>query len=132
MATDWESKYPLVSVRALERIEALSDHAPILLSTGSSVTHDKHQFKFELGWLYREGFDEMIKRIWMQPVGGNTPIVDLRGWARHTAGILKKEKARLSTIIDEVEEIAELQLLSPQQIELKCQSNARIAQLLRE
>ena len=124
MDTEWESKYPLVSVRALERIEALSDHAPILLSTGSSVTHDKHQFKFELGWLYREGFDEMIKRIWMQPVGGNTPIqrwnnkirnlrTHLRGWARHTAGILKKEKARLSAMIDELKEIAERQPLSP-------------------
>ena len=33
MDTDWESKFPLVSVRALERIEGLSDHAPILLTT---------------------------------------------------------------------------------------------------
>jgi len=35
MSTDWEDKYPLVTVRALERIEDLSDHAPLLLSTGT-------------------------------------------------------------------------------------------------
>ena len=143
MDTDWESKYPLVTVRALERIEALSDHTPILLTTGSSRPQDKHQFKFELGWLYREGFGEMVKEIWEKPVGGSTPIqrwnnkmrnmrIYLRGWARHISGILKKVKARLSAIIDELEEIAESQPLSTQQIELKNQSNASIAKLLRE
>ena len=39
MSTDWEFKYPLVTVRALERIEALSDHAPLLLSTGTTKPH---------------------------------------------------------------------------------------------
>jgi hypothetical protein len=33
MDTEWKNKYPMVSVRALERIEKLSDHAPILLTT---------------------------------------------------------------------------------------------------
>ena len=56
----------------------------------------------------------------------------LRGWARHTTGLLKKEKARLSAIIDELEEIAESQLLSTQQIELKSQSNTSMVKLLRE
>jgi hypothetical protein len=35
MDTDWEDKYPIVSVRALECIEKLSDHAPILVTTGT-------------------------------------------------------------------------------------------------
>jgi hypothetical protein len=35
MDTNWLDKYPLVMVRALERIERLSDHAPILLSMGT-------------------------------------------------------------------------------------------------
>ena len=74
MDMEWEAKYPLVSVHALECIEALSDHAPILLTTGLPKPHDKHQFKFELGWLTREGFAEMVKEIWNKPVGGNSPI----------------------------------------------------------
>ena len=63
MDTDWESKYPMVSVRALERIEALSDHAPILLTAGPPKPHNKHQFKFELGRLFRDGFGEMVKKF---------------------------------------------------------------------
>ena len=63
MDTDWKSKYPMVSVRALECFEALSDHAPILLTAGPPKPHDKHQFKFELGWLYRECFGDLVKGI---------------------------------------------------------------------
>ena len=62
MDIEWESKNPLVSVRALERIESLSDHAPILLSTGNLKPQTHDQFKFELGWFLREGFDDLIKR----------------------------------------------------------------------
>ena len=64
MDNDWESKFPLVSVRSLERIESLSDHAPILLTTGTPRPQYKPRFKFELGWLHREGFHAMVKRIW--------------------------------------------------------------------
>ena len=64
MNTDWETKYPMVSVRALERIEKLSDHAPLLLDTGSDLLKGKQpQFKFELGWLHREGFSDMVKEV---------------------------------------------------------------------
>ena len=56
----------------------------------------------------------------------------LVGWARHTSGLLKKEKEQLSSIIDALEALAEVRLLSAQEIELKSQSNAQIAKLLRE
>ena len=103
MDFDWEARFPLVSVRALERIESLSDHAPILLTTGMPRPPCKPRFKFELGWLHREGFHDMVKRIWELPVAGDTPIQrwnnkiralrsHLVGWARHTTGLLKKEK----------------------------------------
>ena len=74
MDSCWENKYPLVTVRALERIEAFSDHAPILLSTGTLTPPGKHQFKFKLGWLLRDGFDDLVKRIWPQPVVGDSAI----------------------------------------------------------
>jgi mannosylglycoprotein endo-beta-mannosidase len=56
----------------------------------------------------------------------------LSGWARHVTGILRKEKLRLSSIIDDLEALAEVGPLSMQQIDLKNQSNAKIASLLRE
>jgi hypothetical protein len=56
----------------------------------------------------------------------------LSGWAAHMAGILKKEKARLSKVIDDLEAVAEVRPLSTQEIDLKNQSNAQMASLLRE
>jgi hypothetical protein len=102
MDTDWEEKYPMVSVRALEHIERFSDHAPILLTTGSPKPLCKRPFKFEPRWLQREGFHDMVKNVWDRPVSGNTPILrwdnkmramrkHLSGWASHIAGILKKK-----------------------------------------
>jgi hypothetical protein len=56
MDTDWKLQFPMVTVRALERIVGFSDHAPILLSTGLPRPPTKRRFKFELGWLNREDF----------------------------------------------------------------------------
>ena len=143
MDTDWESKFPMVSVRALPRMEAISDHAPILLTTGSPRPQHRRKFKFELGWLRRDGFYDMVKEVWDKPVAEPTPIHKwnnkmralrkfLRGWARHTAGILKKEKLRLSSIIDDLEALAEIRALSDLELEIKSQLNAKLARMLRE
>ena len=78
----------------------------------------------------------MVKEVWDKPVAGPTPIHKwnnkmcalrkfLRGWARHTAGILKKEKLRLSSIIDDLEALAEIRALSDLELEIKSQSNAQ-------
>jgi hypothetical protein len=75
MDANWESKFPMVFVRApLERIEGFSDHAPILLTTGTPTPTSKHRFKFELGWLQREGFHDMVKNVWERLVAANSPI----------------------------------------------------------
>ena len=57
--------------------------------------------------------------IWERPVAGASPIqiwnnkiralrTYLVGWARHTTGLLKKEKLRLSSIIDVLEALIEV------------------------
>ena len=127
----------MVSVRALERIEKLSDHAPLLLDTGSEMLRGKQpQFKFELGWLHREGFSDMVKEVWKRPVKGNTPIQRwnnklrsmrryLGGWARHTTEVLKKEKISLPSHIDDLEAITEVRPLTTQKIKLKSQYYAK-------
>uniref|UniRef100_A0A453KU06 Reverse transcriptase domain-containing protein n=1 Tax=Aegilops tauschii subsp. strangulata TaxID=200361 RepID=A0A453KU06_AEGTS len=143
MDTEWELKFPMVTVRALKRIEALSDHASIILDSNSVNPAARRPFKFELGWLHRDGFVDIIKNVWEKPAVGRTPIQrwnfkiramrqHLAGWAKHTNGIYKKEKQRLSTIIDDLDKIAETRTLSQQEIELKNQSNEKVARLLRE
>jgi hypothetical protein len=98
MDSDWEDRFPMVSVRAFERIEALSDHAPILMTTSSVIPPCICRFKFEVGWLHRDGFYDMVKSVWELPVVGRSPIErwnnkirsarkHLGGWARHTTGI---------------------------------------------
>jgi hypothetical protein len=85
----------------------------------------------------------MVKNVWERLVAGNTPILrwntnmcamrkHLSGWASHVAGILKIEKLRLSSIIDDLEALDEVIPLSAQEIELKSQSNEHIAGLLCE
>jgi hypothetical protein len=143
MDSEWELKYPMVSVRALPRIESLSDHAPILITTGNHRPLSKRPFKFELGWLNREGFVDLVRTVWEKPVAGLDPIQRwnnklratrryLGGWARHMTGQLKNEKLQLSSIIDDIEALAEVRPLTTHEIELKSQSNAKLAGILRE
>jgi hypothetical protein len=86
MDTNWEEKYPLVSVHVLERIEALSDHCPLLLTAGAHSTHRKKQFKFEHGWFLCEGFYDMVKEVWDRPATGQTPI---KRWNNKIQGIFE-------------------------------------------
>jgi hypothetical protein len=113
----------MVSVRALERIKKLSGHAPILETTGTPRPLCKCQFNFELRWLQREGFHDMVKNVWERQVAGNNPILrwnnkmcamrkDLSGWATHVSGINKKENTSLSYVIDDLEALAEIRPLS--------------------
>lgn len=53
-SVDWKQKFPLVTVRALQR--GLSDHTPLLVDSGEA-THvgNKNIFSFKLSWFEREG-----------------------------------------------------------------------------
>jgi hypothetical protein len=85
----------------------------------------------------------MVKSVWERPIPTASPIKrwnnkiralhsHLSGWARHVSGVIKKEKLRLSSIIDDLEALAKVGPLSTHEIELKNQSNAKIASLLRQ
>jgi hypothetical protein len=60
---EWEEKFPLSTVQALTR--EVSDHTPLLLNSREpSQLATQPMFKFELGWLLRDGFMEMVRGIW--------------------------------------------------------------------
>ena len=102
MTTEWEFKYPMVTVHALDR--GISDHTPLLLDTGDpSFTGHAKQFKMELSWLAHEDFKEWIIEIWNKPVSGQNSVQcwnrklealrkHLRGWARHHHGVHKAQR----------------------------------------
>jgi hypothetical protein len=58
--TEWELKFPKVTVQTLAR--GVSDHMPLLLDTGAPSQQNAYMFKFELAWLFKDGFYEKSKR----------------------------------------------------------------------
>jgi hypothetical protein len=73
VSTEWEQHFPLATVEALNR--DISDHTPLLLSTGDGVQIKKQPpFKFELGWLLKEGFFETVSEVWTKERRGSTPM----------------------------------------------------------
>jgi hypothetical protein len=100
ITTGWE-KFPLTTIRALTR--EVSDHTPLLLNfRESTLMATQPMFKFELGWLIRDGFMEMVRDIWTNTLVGSTPMERwqgkihrlyqyLRGWVKNTGGQYKKE-----------------------------------------
>jgi hypothetical protein len=87
-------------------------------------------FKFELGWLLRDSFMEMVRDIWENTVVGQTPMERwqgmihrlrqyLRGWAKNTSGQYKKEKKEILKALDTLDKKAEHTPLQPNEINIK-------------
>jgi hypothetical protein len=108
VSTDWEIQFPLTLVEPRDR--NTSDHTPLVINTGAS-THlaANRPFKFERGWLIRDGFYDMVANIWQSESSGSTPLErwqfkirrirqHLRGWARHTTGSYRKGKKTLLSL----------------------------------
>jgi hypothetical protein len=138
---DFESKYPLSTVVALNK--EISDHTPLLFSTNSPSSAYQPQFKFELGWLLRDGFREMVRDVWLSVIVDGSPLERwqakirrlrqyLRGWAKTVSGAYKKKKKELLDKLDELDKKAEMSLLNETDLNLKHVLNERLAELLRE
>jgi hypothetical protein len=102
VSTEWESQFPLSTVESRER--NISDHTPLVINTGASTHQFQNRpFKFERGWLLRDGFYKMVAKFWQAPCSELTPLERWqskirglrqypRGWAKHIAGTYRKEK----------------------------------------
>jgi hypothetical protein len=72
MSTDWEVKFPKVTVEVVDR--SRSDHLPLLLNGRVASHFIKHTlFMFELGWLSRDRFYDMVSLVWQQEARGSLP-----------------------------------------------------------
>jgi hypothetical protein len=140
MTTEWELKFPLVSVQALDR--GVSDHTPLLLDTGTlAFTGIGKHFKLELSWFQRDDFYDRVIEIWNKPVKGNNPV---QRWnnkfgalcrylrAANNVGHYKAQKLNLQETVNELDVEAEVQQLSEaEQINLAL-ARDQLTQLLRE
>jgi hypothetical protein len=142
VSTDCEQKYPLATVEALNR--EISDHTPLLLSLEErGRTKKQPPFKFELGWLLKDGFFEVVSEVWRKENRGATAMQKwqnkirrlrqfLRGWAKNSNGAYRKEKQELLRKAEKLDKKAESQLLSQREWDLKQSIHERLNQLLRE
>ena len=138
----WEQKYPLVTVHAMTR--SGSDHTPLIIDSGIEAhVRNKSAFSFELSWLRKEGFYDMICREWMSVTSGESPVERwqnkirhlrqyLRGWAKNMSGEYKKLKNKLCLLIDELDIKAETSPLSVAENAAKKEADAYLAQLRRD
>jgi hypothetical protein len=142
VSTECEIQFPLTSV--VPRDRNISDHTTLVVDTEASThqTGDR-PFKFERGWLLRDGFYDMVANIWQSEIKGSNPLErwqaqirrlrhHLRGWAKHTAGSYRKEKKMLLSLLDNLDKKAESSHLSDQEIYLKHYLKERLVSLLRE
>jgi hypothetical protein len=100
---DWLDHFPLTYATAISR--EWSDHTPLLLDTGIGLLKP-YQFKFELCSLTREGVMEVVR-----PCVGLWWLAEtrkkLRGWSRNGDSVFRKEKKRLSQLLDNLDKAAD-------------------------
>lgn len=68
---EWDLQYQNAAVTGLNR--SISDHVPLLLDTGGSQKGDQ-LFRFELCWLERPDFHEIVVKNWTLPAKGTSSI----------------------------------------------------------
>jgi hypothetical protein len=142
MTSEWEFKYPLVLVCALDR--GISDHTPLFLDTNTpTFAGNGTKFRLELSWFTLDDFYECVATIWNKPIRGNNAVQQwnnklsalrryLRGWAKHKFGVYKQAKVSLQQTIDQLDITAERRDLAPGENLLLSQAWEQLAKLLRE
>ena len=65
VSNSWENLFPTTIVTRLPR--EISDHNPLILSTGQKQNLPKLEFRFNLGWLSNPEFIELTRQPWEKP-----------------------------------------------------------------
>jgi hypothetical protein len=65
MNKEWEDIFPQAAVNRLPH--EVSDHNPLIISTGKCGNLPHIQFKFELTWLKNPEFYTHVEKIWHRP-----------------------------------------------------------------
>jgi ribosomal protein L10 len=127
ITTDWEAAFPLVRVKALNRLP--SDHNPLLIDTGDSMSFGKKRFRFEKWWLEKDSFKEVVIRAWNSPclvtdnmekwqVKIRTFRRMIRGWAANEVADMNRKKVDLANEYNQLDREAEQRGLSTQKLNI--------------
>ena len=69
---EWEDIFSQASVNRLPR--EISDHNPLIVSTGKRDNIPFIQFRFKLGWLKNPDFFPLVEKIWTRPCRARSTI----------------------------------------------------------
>ena len=72
VSNGWADLYPQVLVRKLPR--EVSDHNPLIISSGISKKPFQIQFRFELSWVSHPKFKNEVARIWGKPCNAKSAL----------------------------------------------------------
>jgi hypothetical protein len=64
MSPEWELQFPLTTLRAATSLG--SDHAPLVLDSGSESPSRTNRFFFETSWFEVPGFKDMVASKWLE------------------------------------------------------------------
>jgi hypothetical protein len=98
---EWCTLFPMTNVFNMPIIHSFSDHAPILLSTGSKFKRPRLSFKFENWWPLEEDYQSVPKNDW-----ASTTTKPFHVRTNHLAGTLKvwcKKKRPLQQQLDQLQ-----------------------------
>jgi hypothetical protein len=78
----------------------------------------------------QENRREIAIQVWQNKVRALRQY--LRGWAKNSAELIKREKNQLSELIDKLDKKAEITCLSPNELNTKAFANERPTSIMRE
>ena len=122
----------------------LSDHTPLLLTAGQQhFRGNSKEFRFELGWLLRDDFFDIVAPVWQSENRGNTPMARwqnkirrtrrfLRGWAKNLVSQTRSKKCELISKLDVIDLKAESSVLSSLELDERCHLKGQLQKNLRE
>ena len=125
VSKDWEDMFPTVMVKRLPR--EISNHNPLVISSGLQKPRNPIQFKFELSWLHNLDFLEAVEKIWSKPCNTRTSLDKIqqklklikqyfKGWGFSLQGELRKQRKLISEKLTELESLEDLGDLSASQV----------------
>ena len=86
-SVDWDLMLPASDLQALSSL--VSDHSPLLL-VGATAVNKYRGFRFEAFWPKIQGYHDVVKHAWEQPLNVHNPFLRLHIKLSRTAKALKQ------------------------------------------
>lgn len=102
---DWEDIFPQAYVTRLTR--EVSDHNPLILSSGCNRNLPYIQFRFDMSWIKNPDFYPLVEKIWNKPCKARSAMDRIqqklksvkqyfKGWGFNLQGEMRKKKKGVS------------------------------------